>query len=161
MNNLLKSILSYKPKNNSKVLQNNNNINEINNINNTNNTNNNTNNNNNTKNTKNNKTFTIVDYPQKGTNTGSFTAITSTIAANKVFNRLIKELNYNDNENGRKYLVFYIMDINTKKIEAFIGTIVILDHPIEIDRKNKTIKITHRNIVTKYTLDMKDIFVRE
>jgi hypothetical protein len=161
MNNLLKSILSYKPKNNNKVLQNNNNnINNNNNNNNNNNYNINDNNENNTKN-KTTKIFTIVDFPQKGTNTGSFTGITSTIAANKVFNRLIKELNYNDNENGRKYLVFYIMDINTKKIEAFIGTIVILDHPIEIDRKNKTIKITHRNIVTKYTLDMKDIFVRE
>ena len=77
----------------------------------------------------------------------------------KIFNKLVKEFNYYDNELGTKYLLFYMMDLDTKKIDGYIGTIIVLDNPLVVERNGNQIEITHRNIVTRYTEDMKDIFV--
>ena len=115
--------------------------------------------NNNNHNNTSKKRFCIVDYPVKGQNTGVYTGATKIVIANKIFNKLVKEFNYYDNELGTKYLVFYMMDLDTKKIDGYIGTIILLDHPIVVERNGNSIEITHRNVVTKYTKDMKEIFV--
>ena len=73
------------------------------------------------------KRFCIVDYPVRGQNTGVYTGATKIVIANKIFNKLVKEFNYYDNELGTKYLVFYMMDLDTKKIDGYIGTIIVLD----------------------------------
>ena len=105
------------------------------------------------------KQFCIVDYPVRGQNTGVYTGATKIVIANKIFNKLVKEFNYYDNELGTKYLVFYMMDLDTKKIDGYIGTIILLDSPIVVETHGNHVEITHRTVVTKYTNDMKGIFV--
>ena len=134
-----------------------NNINNINNTNNTNNENNNINKNNRANASK--KRFCIVDYPVKGQNTGVYTGSSKIVIANKIFNKLVKEFNYYDNEMGTKYLLFYMMDLDTKKMDGYIGTIIVLDNPMVVERNGNQIEITHRNVVTRYTKDMEEIFV--
>jgi hypothetical protein len=139
--------------------------NNNNNINNNSYTNNNTNNNINNNISPNNranaskKRFCIVDYPVRGQNTGLYTGASKIVVANKIFNKLVKEFNYYDNELGTKYLLFYMMDLDTKKIDGYIGTIIVLDNPIIVEKNGNQIEITHRNVVTRYTKDMKEIFV--
>lgn len=134
-----------------------NNTNNINNINNTNNENNNINKNNRANASK--KRFCIVDYPVKGQNTGVYIGSSKIVVANKIFNKLVKEFNYYDNEMGTKYLLFYMMDLDTKKMDGYIGTIIVLDNPMVVERNGNQIEITHRNVVTRYTKDMEEIFI--
>jgi hypothetical protein len=105
------------------------------------------------------KRFCIVDYPVRGQNTGLYTGSSKIVIANKIFNKLVKEFNYYDNEMGTKYLLFYMMDLDTKKIDGYIGTIIVLDNPIIVEKNGNQIEITHRNVVTRYTKDMEEIFV--
>jgi hypothetical protein len=134
-----------------------NNINSNNNNNNINSNNNNINPNNRVNASK--KRFCIVDYPVKGQNTGVYTGTSKIVVANKIFNKLVKEFNYYDNEMGTKYLLFYMMDIDSKKMDGYIGTIIVLDSPMVVERNGNQIEITHRNVVTRYTKDMEEIFV--
>jgi hypothetical protein len=134
-----------------------NNENNNNNTNNTNNINNNINPNNRANASK--KRFCIVDYPVKGQNTGVYTGASKIVIANKIFNKLVNEFNYYDNEMGTKYLLFYMMDLDSKKIDGYIGTIIVLDNPIIVEKNGNQIQITHRNVVTRYTKDMEEIFV--
>jgi hypothetical protein len=141
---------------------NNNNINNDSYTNNKNNNNNNNNNNNINPNNRANaskKKFCIVDYPVRGQNTGLYIGASKIVVANKIFNKLVKEFNYYDNELGTKYLLFYMMDLDSKKIDGYIGTIIVLDNPIIVEKNGNQIEITHRNVVTRYTNDMKEIFV--
>ena len=102
--------------------------------------------------------FTILDYPQKGTTSGTYTGKSPAVVANKVFTKLSKKLSFYDNLDGTKYLVFYIQDLDTKKIYPYIGTVIVLENPIEVNYAEKNMKITHRNIVSKYDKNMKDVF---
>jgi hypothetical protein len=138
-----------------------NNINNDNYTNSTNNTNNKDNNNINPNNRANasKKRFCIVDYPVRGQNTGLYIGASKIVVANKIFNKLVKEFNYYDNELGTKYLLFYMMDLDSKKIDGYIGTIIVLDNPIIVEKNGNHIEITHRNVVTRYTKDMEEIFV--
>jgi hypothetical protein len=105
------------------------------------------------------KRFCIVDYPVRGQNTGLYTGASKIVVANKIFNKLVKEFNYYDNELGTKYLLFYMMDLDTKKIDGYIGTIIVLDNPLIVEKNGNQIEITHRNVVTRYTKDMEEIFI--
>ena len=134
-----------------------NNNDNINNNNYTNNTNNNINPNNRANASK--KRFCIVDYPVRGQNTGVYTGASKIVVANKIFNKLVKEFNYYDNELGTKYLLFYMMDLDSKKIDGYIGTIIVLDNPMIVEKNGNHVEITHRNVVTRYTKDMEEIFV--
>ena len=133
------------------------NINNNNNINPNKNNNNNINPNNHANASK--KRFCIVDYPIKGQNTGLYTGASKIVVANKIFNKLVIEFNYYDNEMGTTYLLFYMMDLDSKKIDGYIGTIIVLDNPIVVEKNGNQIEITHRNVVTRYTKDMEEIFV--
>ena len=137
--------------------ENNNNITNTTKNNNINNNNNNINPNNRANASK--KRFCIVDYPVRGQNTGVYTGASKIVVANKIFNKLVKEFNYYDNELGTKYLLFYMMDLDSKKIDGYIGTIIVLDNPIIVEKNGNHIEITHRNVVTRYTKDMEEIFV--
>ena len=138
---------------------NNNNKNNITTTKNTNNINNNNNINPNNRANASKKRFCIVDYPVRGQNTGVYTGASKIVVANKIFNKLVKEFNYYDNELGTKYLLFYMMDLDSKKIDGYIGTIIVLDNPIIVEKNGNHIEITHRNVVTRYTKDMEEIFV--
>ena len=74
------------------------------------------------------KRFTLIDYPEKGKKTGSYSGKSPSVVANKIFNKLAKKLNFIDNLGGTKYLVFYIQDIDSRKIYPYIGTIVVLEN---------------------------------
>ena len=76
--------------------------------------------------------------------TGSYTGVSPAIVANKVFNKLAKKMNFIDNLGGTKYLVFTIQDVNTKKIFPFIGTIIFLKNPIQVDLKKKKFGIVEK-----------------
>ena len=104
------------------------------------------------------KRFTLIDYPEKGQKNGLYTGKSPSIVANKIFNKLAKKLNFIDNLGGTKYLVFYIKDIDSNKIYPFIGTIIVLQNPIEVDYNKKNVKITHRNIVARYDNNMREVF---
>jgi len=103
--------------------------------------------------------FTILDYPVRGETSGLYTGKSPSDAANKVFTKLAKELNFYDNLGGTKYLVFHIKNIDTNKIYPYIGTVVVLQKPIEIDYNNKNMKVHHRNIVSRYDKNMREVFV--
>jgi len=105
--------------------------------------------------------FTIMDFPEKNKNTGKYSGNSPAQVATKVFNKLAKYYNFYDNFGGTKYLVFNIKDLGSGKVYPFIGTPVVLHEPIEINLKNKTLKITHRNIVAKYDKDMQTVFKNE
>ena len=104
------------------------------------------------------RVFTVLDYPEVGKKTGRYTGSSPAQVAHKVFNKLCKKYNFYDNEGGTKYLVFYLEDVSSKKVYPFIGTPVVLHKPIEVNYGNNTLKINHRNIVTKYTKDMVEVF---
>jgi len=107
------------------------------------------------------RTFCILDFPTKGEKYGNFKGLYPSNAAQKAFEKLSKELNFIDNQDGKKYLVFHLQDINSKQIYKYIGTIVILKNPIEINHQDKTIKINHRIIVAKFDKDMEKVFIRK
>ena len=104
--------------------------------------------------------FTVLDFPERGRNTGKYVGNTPGQVAAKVFNKLARHYNFYNNFGGTKYLVFYLKDLGSKKVYPFIGTPVVLNEPIEVNLKDKTLKVTHRNIVAKYDKDMEETFKR-
>lgn len=102
--------------------------------------------------------FTLIDYPEKGKDSGLYTGKSPASVASKIFTKLSKSLNFYDNLDGTKYLVFYVRDLDSKKIYSFIGTVIILKNPVEINYSKKNIKLTHRNIVAKYDNNMREVF---
>ena len=113
---------------------------------------------NNNKNDLKKRTFTLLDFPEKGNSKGSYSGSSPSTVATKVFNKLAKKLNFYDNLGGTKYLVFYIQDVNSRKIYPYIGTVIILKNAIELNYSKKNMKITHRNIVAKYDNNMREVF---
>lgn len=104
------------------------------------------------------KYFTVLDFPEKGKNSGKYSGKSPGQVAAKVFNKLAKHYNFYDNLGGTKYLVFYLKDLESNKVYPFIGTPVLLHKPIEVNLEDKTLKVTHRNIVAKYDKDMEETF---
>lgn len=104
------------------------------------------------------KRFSIVDFPEKGKNTGLYTGKNLKDVSEKIFKKMAKAYNFYDNLGGKKYLVFSLIDLDSKKIYTFIGTIIKLHIPIDINIGSKNVKITHRNIVTKYDNNMREVF---
>lgn len=120
--------------------------------------NNNTNNNNHKSNKL--KTFGILDYPKKGNIYGNFNAKYPSDAAKKVYSMLCKKYNFYDNENGKIYLGFHIINKDTKKIYEYVGTSIKLKEPIQIKKGNKQFFIHYRPIVTKFDPNIKNIFTK-
>ena len=107
------------------------------------------------------RTFCILDYPSQGQKYGKFKGQYPSNAAQKAFHKLAKDINFIDNQDGKKYLVFYIQDIDSNKVYKFIGTIIILQNPIEINHKNRNVKIHHRILVAHFDKDMEKAFIRK
>lgn len=103
--------------------------------------------------------YTLLDYPERGKNSGEYHGKSPGSVATKIFNKISKELGFVDNLGGTKYLVFYIKNIDTGKVYPFIGTIVVLQKPIEINYNNKSVSVSHRNIVSRYDKNMQEVFV--
>jgi hypothetical protein len=105
--------------------------------------------------------YTILNYPNEGQKYGKYTGKSPGIVANKIFNKLMKLYKFNDNIDGKKYLVFEFQNIDNGKIYEYIGTPIILQNPMSVNIHNQNISITHRSIVVKYDDIMKEIFSPE
>jgi hypothetical protein len=102
--------------------------------------------------------YTLLNFPEEGQKYGKYTGKSPGIVANKIFNKLMKQYNFTDNIDGKKYLVFEFQNTKTGKIHEYIGTPIILQNPISVNIHNHNISITHRSIVVKYDKTMKGIF---
>ena len=69
------------------------------------------------------KEYILLDFPKIK---NKYRASSPGKVAEKIFNKLIKHLNFSHNMNGELYLVFHIKDLQTKKILPFIGTVIYL-----------------------------------
>jgi hypothetical protein len=105
--------------------------------------------------------YTLLDFPEEGQKYGNYTGKSPGIVANKIFNKLMKYYKFDNNLDGKKYLVFEFQNIDTGKKYEYIGTPIILDSPMSVNIHNQNISITHRSIVVKYDNIMKEIFSPE
>jgi hypothetical protein len=103
-------------------------------------------------------TYVLLNFPDEGQKYGKYTGKSPGIVANKIFNKLMKNYNFTDNIDGKKYLVFEFQNTNTGKIHEYIGTPIILQNPMSVNIHNHNISITHRSIVVQYDKTMKEIF---
>jgi hypothetical protein len=105
--------------------------------------------------------YRLLDFPEEGQKYGNYTGKSPGIVANKIFNKLMKYYKFDNNLDGKKYLVFEFQNIDTGKKYEYIGTPIILDSPMSVNIHNQNISITHRSIVVKYDNIMKEIFSPE
>ena len=105
--------------------------------------------------------YVLLNFPEEGQKYGRYTGKSPGIVANKIFNKLMKHYNFNDNMDGKKYLVFEFQTTHTEKIYEYIGTPIILQNPMTVNIHNHNISVTHRSIVVQYDKTMKEIFSTE
>jgi hypothetical protein len=105
--------------------------------------------------------YILLDFPEKGQTYGKYTGKSPGIVATKIFNKLMKLYKFNDNMDGKKYLVFEFKNTDTGKKYEYIGTPIILQNPMSVNIHNHNISITHRSIVVPYDKIMKEIFSSE
>lgn len=105
--------------------------------------------------------YTILNYPEEGQKYGKYTGKTPGAVASKIFKKLMKDYNFLDNVDGKKYLVFEFQNMDTGKIYEYIGTPIKLENPMTVNIHNQNISVTHRAIVVKYDDKMKEIFTPE
>jgi hypothetical protein len=105
--------------------------------------------------------YRLLDFPEEGQKYGNYTGKSPGVVANKIFNKLMKYYKFDNNLDGKKYLVFEFQNIDTGKKYEYIGTPIILDSPMSVNIHNQNISITHRSIVVKYDNIMKEIFSPE
>ena len=105
--------------------------------------------------------YILLDFPEKGQTYGKYTGKSPGIVANKIFNKLMKHYKFDDNMDGKKYLVFEFQNTDTGKKYEYIGTPIILQNPMSVNIHNHNISITHRSIVVPYDKIMKEIFSSE
>jgi hypothetical protein len=102
--------------------------------------------------------YILLDFPEEGQKYGKYTGKSPGVVANKIFNKLMKYYKFDNNLDGKKYLVFEFQNIDTGKKYEYIGTPIIFDSPMSVNIHNQNISITHRSIVVKYDSIMKEIF---
>jgi len=102
--------------------------------------------------------FSIVDFPERGQRFGKYSATYPAQAAYKAFNKLAKQMKFQDSKTGKYYITFNLEDINTNKLYKYIGTLIKLDKDVNISIKNKSFTVHNRPIVTKYDKSMDNIF---
>lgn len=101
------------------------------------------------------KKYVIVDYPEKGKNSGIFKSKSPKRAASKAFSQLVKHVSMN-NGNG-KFIVFTIQNTKTKKEYKYIGSRIKLARPKEILKNGKKITYRYENIVGKYKKELNQL----
>lgn len=102
--------------------------------------------------------YILIDFPEDGQTYGKYTGKSPGVVANKIFNKLMKYYKFNDNMDGKKYLVFKFQNTDTGKKYEYIGTPIILQKPMSINIHNHNISFTHRSIVVPFDKIMKEIF---
>ena len=92
--------------------------------------------------------YTLLGYPDEYSTHGHYKNRYPYQAAHKAFNFLSKKIGLNNSH--KKFLVFQIMNIKTKKIYTYQGSRIRLQNPIVFNRGGKEFKIHYKAIVTKY-----------
>ena len=93
--------------------------------------------------------FSIVNFPDQGEFYGKYIGIYPNQAARKAFNKLSNIINLS-NKDKNKFLVFSIIDLDSKKIYTYKGTKIKLNRPLSFKTKdNNIIKINYKSIVSK------------
>jgi hypothetical protein len=97
------------------------------------------------------RSFEIVDYPHKGSNTGNYSGSSPGRAANKIFNKLVNDMNFK-NANNKKILVFSIKEKKKDaKEKKYVGTRIHLVTPTVITFKSgNQITFNYKALVTSY-----------
>ena len=95
-------------------------------------------------------TYTIVDYPNNGSNYGEYIGNTPKQAASKAFSILARKIELK-NTNSKNHLKFTIKNINTNKTHIYVGTRVELIEPVIVNYKNgNQVTFKYKNIISKY-----------
>ncbi len=100
------------------------------------------------------RSFTIIDFPKKGSEYGRYLANTPQRAASKAFTQLARIINLK-NENNKNHMVFSIRETSQgsdNKIYTYIGTRVELAEPIVKTIAGKKVVYKFKNIVAKHKL---------
>jgi len=106
------------------------------------------------------RNFRLLDYPKPGKQYGDFNGKYPSDAAKKIYSMLCNEYKFFDNDNGRKYLGFNIIDTDSGKIYEYIGTSVKLNEPIKIKKGHKEFYIHYRPIIAKFDINLKNAFTK-
>ncbi len=97
-----------------------------------------------------NRTFTIMNYPNKGDYYGKFIGKYPGVAANKAFSKLSRLINLSNSETD-KQLVLYLKDItnnnNNNKIYRYIGSRVKLVTPTIVNYNGHKVFHNYKNII--------------
>jgi hypothetical protein len=98
------------------------------------------------------KTYTIVDFPEEGVNTGSYIGSTASQAAQKAIKRLTSESNISGKDGA--FIKFWLRDVNATNNNSndlcFIGTRVELYKPKNITKDGINITSHYKYIVIRY-----------
>lgn len=103
--------------------------------------------------------FYISDYPKKNQIWDSpFIGDTPLEAAHNAFRVLSNETRFFDPMDGQSYLVFTLYDKQKQTSYDYIGTWVVLYHPIQI-HNTKSEFIKRRPVVTRWSPGMEETFI--
>lgn len=105
------------------------------------------------------KIFYLANYPKKGDIFGPINGSSPSQCAQKVFNKLCREKNFYNNENGTKYLQFSLYNENKSKTYDFIGTMTKLGSPVYRKLGNKVLEIKYRPIISRFSKEMQEVFL--
>lgn len=109
--------------------------------------------------------YYICDFPQKGIKTKiplyKNNKIDIRKNANKAFDILSDKMNFDNNDDGQKYLRFWISDENNN-IYPFIGTRIKYEKPVNSKNNNgNEIIVKYRNIVVPYDNNFNSMFYQD
>lgn len=98
------------------------------------------------------RSFTIVDFPEKGNEYGRYLSKSPHNAASKAFSQLARIVNLK-NSNKKNHLVFSIRETtqgSNNKVYTYIGTRVELNEPITKNIAGRQVVYRYKNIISKY-----------
>ena len=93
--------------------------------------------------------YTIVDYPEYNKETGKFKAKSPLAAAKKVFTKLEKNFDLNNNNSEKQYIEFTIRNISNNKFYTYMGTKILLHSAITINQGGKKRKIYYKHLINR------------
>ena len=96
--------------------------------------------------------YTLLNFPNEGTNYGHFKSASPKRAAQKAFGKLAKSIELT-NSNG-SFIVFTMQNIKTKKEYKYIGSRVKLVEPSVVIKNGKKISFKFQHIIGKYNNEL-------
>lgn len=96
------------------------------------------------------RTFQIIHFPTLNHKYGEYHGKTPKQAAYKAFHHMIRVLHLKKEitNDERQYLVFSLIEPNTRKLYQFAGTRIQLVHPKNVTINGKNIQVHYKTIIT-------------